>query len=79
MADWSKTWTFFEGEWHEGNVPLWGVRTHAIWLGSSVFDGAREAARNVADPEERRSLLIYAEAQQAMKENNTSRFNASTI
>ena len=41
MADWSKTWTFFEGEWHEGNVPLWGVRTHAIWLGSSVFDGAR--------------------------------------
>jgi branched-chain amino acid aminotransferase len=41
MADWSKTWTFFEGDWHEGNLPLWGVRTHAIWLGSSVFDGAR--------------------------------------
>jgi branched-chain amino acid aminotransferase len=38
---WSTTWTFFEGEWHEGNVPLWGARTHAIWLGSSVFDGAR--------------------------------------
>ncbi|MCP6769016.1 aminotransferase class IV, partial [Klebsiella pneumoniae] len=29
------------GEWHEGNLPIWGVRTHAIWLGSSVFDGAR--------------------------------------
>jgi branched-chain amino acid aminotransferase len=41
MADWSQTWTFFEGKWHEGNVPLWGARTHAIWLGSSVFDGAR--------------------------------------
>jgi branched-chain amino acid aminotransferase len=40
-AAWSKTWTFFEGDWHEGNLPLWGVRTHAIWLGSSVFDGAR--------------------------------------
>jgi branched-chain amino acid aminotransferase len=38
---WSTTWTFFEGAWHEGNVPLWGARTHAIWLGSSVFDGAR--------------------------------------
>jgi branched-chain amino acid aminotransferase len=38
---WSTTWTYFEGGWHEGNVPLWGVRTHAIWLGSSVFDGAR--------------------------------------
>jgi len=41
QAAWSQTWTYFEGEWHEGNVPLWGVRTHAIWLGSSVFDGAR--------------------------------------
>jgi branched-chain amino acid aminotransferase len=41
MADWSQTWTFFDGEWREGNVPLWGVRTHAIWLGSSVWDGAR--------------------------------------
>jgi branched-chain amino acid aminotransferase len=41
MADWSQTWTFFNGEWREGNLPLWGVRTHAIWLGSSVFDGAR--------------------------------------
>jgi branched-chain amino acid aminotransferase len=40
-AAWSQTWTFFEGEWREGNLPLWGVRTHAIWLGSSVFDGAR--------------------------------------
>ena len=38
---WSATWTYFDGAWHEGNVPLWGVRTHAIWLGSSVFDGAR--------------------------------------
>jgi branched-chain amino acid aminotransferase len=40
-GDWSATWTYFDGDWHEGNVPLWGVRTHAIWLGSSVFDGAR--------------------------------------
>jgi branched-chain amino acid aminotransferase len=37
----SKTWTYFEEKWHEGNLPVWGVRTHAIWLGSSVFDGAR--------------------------------------
>src|SRR5512135_2582800 len=38
---WSTTWTYFDGQWREGNVPLWGARTHAIWLGSSVFDGAR--------------------------------------
>ncbi len=38
---WSKTWTFFEGKWHEGNVPIMGPRTHAAWLCSVVFDGAR--------------------------------------
>jgi branched-chain amino acid aminotransferase len=37
----SATWTFFEGEWHEGNVAIMGPRTHAAWLGSAVFDGAR--------------------------------------
>lgn len=38
---WSKTWTFYEGDWHEGNIPVMGVRSHAAWLCSSVFDGAR--------------------------------------
>jgi len=39
--DWSTTWSWIDGSWHEGNVPLYGVRTHAAWLGSTVFDGAR--------------------------------------
>lgn len=38
---WSRTWTYFEGDWREGNVGIFGPRTHAAWLGSSVFDGAR--------------------------------------
>ncbi|HEY4906694.1 MAG TPA: branched-chain amino acid aminotransferase [Candidatus Acidoferrum sp.] len=38
---WTKTWTFFEDAWHEGNVGMWGPRTHALWLCSVVFDGAR--------------------------------------
>jgi branched-chain amino acid aminotransferase len=33
--------TFFDGEWREGNPGIMGPRTHAAWLGSSVFDGAR--------------------------------------
>ncbi|MGC1660540.1 MAG: branched-chain amino acid aminotransferase [Candidatus Acidiferrales bacterium] len=37
----SKTWTFFNDAWHEGNVPIMGPRTHAAWLCSMVFDGAR--------------------------------------
>jgi branched-chain amino acid aminotransferase len=41
VGSYSQTWTFFEGKWHEGNPGIMGPRTHAAWLGSSVFDGAR--------------------------------------
>ena len=41
MADAAETHVFFEGEWHTGDRPIIGARAHAIWLGSSVFDGAR--------------------------------------
>ena len=37
----SATWTFFEDDWHAGDVRIMGPRTHACWLGSMVFDGAR--------------------------------------
>jgi branched-chain amino acid aminotransferase len=37
----SQTFTFLDGKWIEGNQPIVGLRTHAFWLGSSVFDGAR--------------------------------------
>ncbi|MGH8855785.1 MAG: branched-chain amino acid aminotransferase [Telluria sp.] len=33
--------TYFNGQWTEGNVPLYGAMDHSVWLGSSVFDGAR--------------------------------------
>ncbi len=41
MAEHSETWTYFNGDWLSGNPPIMGPRTHAVWLGSSVFDGAR--------------------------------------
>lgn len=41
MANWSQTWTFLNGSWHEGNVPIMGARSHGAWLASTVFDGAR--------------------------------------
>ncbi|SON54846.1 Branched-chain-amino-acid aminotransferase [Hartmannibacter diazotrophicus] len=41
MAEDSKTWTWLDGAWHEGNVMIMGPRTHASWMASSVFDGAR--------------------------------------
>ncbi|NVK33153.1 MAG: branched-chain amino acid aminotransferase [Rhodobacteraceae bacterium] len=41
MSVWSKTWTWIDGQWLEGNPPVMGPRTHAAWQGTSVFDGAR--------------------------------------
>jgi branched-chain amino acid aminotransferase len=37
----STTWTYVDGEWLTGNPPLIGPTSHAMWLGSTVFDGAR--------------------------------------
>lgn len=34
-------WTYFEGEWHEGNPKIMGPLTQAAWLCCTVFDGAR--------------------------------------
>lgn len=35
------TWTFIDGVWSEGDLPVLTARSHATWLGSTVFDGAR--------------------------------------
>lgn len=32
---------FLDGEWVEGNPPIMGPMTHAAWMASVVFDGAR--------------------------------------
>ncbi|MCC6002078.1 MAG: branched-chain amino acid aminotransferase [Pararhodobacter sp.] len=34
--------TWFEGRWHRGNAPIINAADHAAWLGSAVFDGARQ-------------------------------------
>ena len=33
--------TFFQGRWHDGNIPIMRAADHGSWLGSTVFDGAR--------------------------------------
>ena len=33
--------TWFEGTWHEGDVPIMRAADHGAWLGTTVFDGAR--------------------------------------
>jgi branched-chain amino acid aminotransferase len=43
MATGTDIRTYFEGRWHEGNVPVMKAADHGAWLGTSVFDGARYA------------------------------------
>ncbi|MFU8881055.1 MAG: branched-chain amino acid aminotransferase [Rhodobacterales bacterium] len=33
--------TYFNGQWHAGDVPIMRAADHGSWLGSTVFDGAR--------------------------------------
>lgn len=41
--------TYFNGSWSQGNTPLFGAMDHAVWLGSTVFDGARSIRGHVPD------------------------------
>lgn len=34
-------WTYYSGAWHQGDLRILGASSHATWLGSLVFDGAR--------------------------------------
>ena len=33
--------TYFNGAWHDGDVPIMRAADHGAWLGTTVFDGAR--------------------------------------
>lgn len=35
--------TYFNGQWHDGDIPVMRAADHGSWLGSTVFDGARYA------------------------------------
>ncbi len=41
MATGTKIRTYFNGTWHDEDVPIMRAADHGSWLGSSVFDGAR--------------------------------------
>ncbi len=41
MATGTDIRTWFQGEWHDGNVPIMHAADHGSWLGTTVFDGAR--------------------------------------
>jgi len=41
MATGTNIRTYFEGSWHEGDLPVMRAADHGSWLGTTVFDGAR--------------------------------------
>lgn len=41
MATGTNIRTYFEGAWHDGDLPIMRAGDHGSWLGSNVFDGAR--------------------------------------
>jgi branched-chain amino acid aminotransferase len=56
-----KYWTWYDGRWIDGNPPLIGPQSHAFWLGTSVFDGAR-AFEGVAPDLDRHCHRVNASA-----------------
>ncbi|MCZ8188089.1 MAG: branched-chain amino acid aminotransferase [Beijerinckiaceae bacterium] len=59
---WSETWTYFNGDWHEGNPPIVGPRSHGFWLASSVFDGGRVFEGTMPDIELHAKRVIRSAA-----------------
>jgi branched-chain amino acid aminotransferase len=41
MSTEREMWTYWRGQWHSGDLRILGAASHATWLGSLVFDGAR--------------------------------------
>jgi len=41
MATGTNIRTYFDGRWHDADVPIMRAADHGSWLGTSVFDGAR--------------------------------------
>jgi branched-chain amino acid aminotransferase len=59
--------TYFEGEWREGNAPLFGAMDHSVWLGSSVFDGARSVRGRLPDLRPHLERVIRSAAVMGLK------------
>jgi branched-chain amino acid aminotransferase len=52
--------TYFKGQWAEGNIALFGAMDHSVWLGSSVFDGARAIRGHMPDLRQHLQRVIHS-------------------
>lgn len=61
MSNKRAIWTYYKGDWHEGDVRILGAASHGTWLGSLVFDGAR-AFEGVTPDLDRHSARVIQSA-----------------
>src|SRR6185295_16342661 len=61
MSNARTIWTYYKGDWHQGDVRILGAASHGAWLGSLVFDGAR-AFEGVTPDLDRHSARIIQSA-----------------
>jgi branched-chain amino acid aminotransferase len=54
-------WTYWRGDWHEGDLRILSGTSHGAWLGGLVFDGARRFEGVVPDLD-RHSARVNASA-----------------
>lgn len=57
-----KSFSWKDGVWHEGNPPMLGPMSHAWWMASTVFDGARAFGRLAPDLDRHCARLIASAA-----------------
>lgn len=72
MATGSNIRTYFDGTWHDGDIPVMRAADHGMWLGSNVFDGAR-FAHGLTPDLDRHCARVNASAEALMVTPTVSR------
>ncbi|QPC43751.1 branched-chain amino acid aminotransferase [Kaustia mangrovi] len=52
--------TYFDGRWIDGNVPIMRAADHAAWLGTQIFDGARQFEGTTPDLDLHCARLVHS-------------------
>ena len=54
------SWTYIDGKWLPGNPPILGPMSHAMWLASLVFDGARAFEGTIPDLDRHCARVVHS-------------------
>jgi branched-chain amino acid aminotransferase len=54
------SWTYIDGKWLPGNPPILGPMSHAMWLASLVFDGARAFEGTLPDLDRHCARVVHS-------------------